>query len=1324
MPRMAFLLLRRTLVALVLASLGLGYLWTGADHSLGTTLDLAARLLPDGHTLETDEVTGSLRSGGRIGWLRWRQGQLSVEAREAELAWSLRSLLDSQLRLQRLNVRHLRIEDKRPPTPATPPGELMLPIQVEVPFEVTTLEWAGSAPMVVNGLSGKYIFDSKQHRIDAGKASLSSGNYRFSGELQATAPLDLALRLQGEVLTTPPGSPHTVTLLASAEAQGPLAGMDASLEVSARLEPQTQVTPHAGRNGAATGPLASTPMQATVTSRIQPWQPQPVVSAQGAWQALDLAALWPQAPRTLLQGQASVTPQAQGWLGQVELSNALPGPWNRQQLPVSRLNARARYAAGQWIIESLDAAAAGGQIQAQGQVNAPSADANPAPGAKAPASAWNGRASFRGINPAAADSRLAAAVLNGTLAARLEGQAWVFETDLNGVQAASGAATARVGGLRLNRLQAQGRWDNGNLTLPTLLAQTDDAQLQGSVAFNPDSRSGDARLSLSLPGGTATLAGSLGETLGEGALDLQLNDAAKAARWIARWPGMPADLAKATVRGSATLTASWRGGWQNLGRQLQVQAELSVPRLELGAPGAAADEYWTLADGRLALAGSPAALRLNTQAKVAQGERAFEVKTAAQGGRASEDTWQARIETMQVRSQSTHQPGTWTLQLGQPLTVDWKDASLTRTLQVSPGELRLTGPMPGEARIEWQSARWSQREGTPARWSTQGRLVGLPLGWADRLAGVGLAGVEITEDVVLGGQWDVASGDSLRARAFVERTQGDIKMTLDDASSSTINAGVRTARIDLSADNGDLALRALWDSERAGRAQASFSSKIQRQADGWAWPLDTPVDGKLQVSLPRLRTLTALTPPGWRVRGTLEANATISGTRGVPHWNGTITADKLSLRSVVHGVEFSQGKLRARLQAQRLDLTEFSLLGASGAAGPGGRLNLTGHAVWPPLKGGASTGLKGVQMELEAKAEALRVSTRADRRMVVSGTVNAKLAEARLLVRGGIKVDQAQIILPDEIASGLGADVVVATRTAGTNTTGTATATVKDAPIPADDAPASPGPRPQVEQDVSVTLDLGPDFRLRGQGLDTRLAGVLTVSSRGTGAPQPRLTGEIRTVDGTYRAYGQRLDIEEGVLRFTDAFDNPALDILAIRPNLTQRVGVQITGTARSPRVRLFSDPVLSEAETLSWLLLGRSGANGGAEAAMLQRAALALLGGSANGLSGQLTQALGLDELSVRSQGDSADGNATGATIMVGKRLARNFYVAYEQALSGALGSFQIFYDLTSRLTLRAQVGQQSVIDLIYTVRFDHASEIFRRPPDPRQLQSSPKPP
>ena len=357
-------------------------------------------------------------------------------------------------------------------------------------------------------------------------------------------------------------------------------------------------------------------------------------------------------------------------------------------------------------------------------------------------------------------------------------------------------------------------------------------------------------------------------------------------------------------------------------------------------------------------------------------------------------------------------------------------------------------------------------------------------------------------------------------------------------------------------------------------------------------------------------------------------------------------------------------------------------------------------------------------MELEAQADALRVSARADRRLTVSGKLTAKLADARLVVRGGIKADQALIILPEETASGLGSDVVVSTR----NAKGTLGAAVTAAP-PSSAPPSDPA-RAGVEQDVAVTLDLGPDFQVRGYGLKTRLAGSLTATSKTRGAPQPRLTGEISTVGGTYKAYGQWLDIDEGLLRFSGAYANPALDILAIRPNLTQRVGVQITGTALSPRVRLYSDPVLSEAETLSWLLLGRSGANGGAEAAMLQQAALAILGGSSNGLSGQLTEALGLDELSVRAPGESPDGNATGATVMVGKRLARNFYVAYEQSLSGAMGTFQIFYELTSRLTLRAQIGQQSVVDLIYTVRFDNGKDALTREPPPRQLQSSPKPP
>ncbi len=80
------------------------------------------------------------------------------------------------------------------------------------------------------------------------------------------------------------------------------------------------------------------------------------------------------------------------------------------------------------------------------------------------------------------------------------------------------------------------------------------------------------------------------------------------------------------------------------------------------------------------------------------------------------------------------------------------------------------------------------------------------------------------------------------------------------------------------------------------------------------------------------------------------------------------------------------------------------------------------------------------------------------------------------------------------------------------------------------------------------------------------------------------------------------------MLRFTGRIDNPALDILAIRPNIVQRVGVLITGTAQAPFVRLYAEPDLPDAEKLAWLVTGRAAPSCGAEAALVQQAALALL--------------------------------------------------------------------------------------------------------------------
>jgi translocation and assembly module TamB len=1005
-----------------------------------------------------------------------------------------------------------------------------------------------------------------------------------------------------------------------------------------------------------------------------------VVNANARWQALDLAALWPQAPQTRLDGEATVTPAGKGWQASVKLSNSLSGPWDQQRLPVNSLHASVEFVAGQWTFKALQASGAGGHIEAQGQLGSITANAS------AP---WQGSATVHGINPAALDSRLATTALDGQLTAQQATAGIAFDARLQ--TAARNTATAKaksigatLAGLRLTTLRAQGLWQAPLLKLETLTLQTDDAQLQGQLTFDTVSQGADARLALTFPGAQAKLEGQIASTRGQGDMSARVTDAALASRWLARLPGAPASLSQSAIQGEAEVTGHWQGGWQKQGQALQIQASLRAPKLDLVGAGQPADQAWRLRELQADLSGTLRALTLTTRGQADKASSHFELQAQARGGRLNDGLWQASVDSAQLTTRSSLRPGSWTLQLSERLALDWKQSGTSQTLEVAAGAARLSGPSPGQATVSWQAARWSQ-QATGTQWQTQGSLQGVPLAWLDLLGQTQMANLGLRGDLLFGGQWDASGGDTLRLRATLERTSGDLQLLTDNATAGTVLAGVRDARLTLTGDGDRLAASLHWDSERAGQVQASFNTRLQRQSGAWTWPVDAPLTGTLRAQLPPVGAWSVLAPPGWRLRGTLDADATLSGTRGTPQWRGTLRAQDLAVRSAVDGIDFSQGTLSASLNGERLDINEFTLQGAGGASG--GRLSVKGSVRWLAPVGPAATTASRLRMELDATAQALRVSARADRRLVVSGKLTARLNEARLVIRGTLKADQALFVLPEDTAPQLGDDVVVRS--------------IGPSPPATDQANATVGLR--VTPDVALTLDLGPDFQVRGRGLVTRLAGSLELLSTAERKLVPRLTGTVRTVRGTYKAYGQQLDIEEGELRFAGPFDNPALNILAIRPNLQQRVGVQISGTALSPVVRLYAEPDLPDAEKLAWLVLGRSAARGGAETAVLQQAALALLGGKGKGLSGSLASALGLDELSMRGSADSAGGSTTsGATVTLGKRLSRDFYVAYERSLVGTLGTFSIFYDLSRRFTVRAQAGAQSAVDLIFTIRYD----------------------
>jgi translocation and assembly module TamB len=227
-------------------------------------------------------------------------------------------------------------------------------------------------------------------------------------------------------------------------------------------------------------------------------------------------------------------------------------------------------------------------------------------------------------------------------------------------------------------------------------------------------------------------------------------------------------------------------------------------------------------------------------------------------------------------------------------------------------------------------------------------------------------------------------------------------------------------------------------------------------------------------------------------------------------------------------------------------------------------------------------------------------------------------------------------------------------------------------------------------------VNLGEKLQVRGRGLDAKLRGELRITSPGG---HLAVNGTVRAEDGTYAAYGPKLAIDRGLITFSGSVENPRLDIEATRPDIDTRVGVIISGTPANPRVRLFSEPDMSDIDKLSWLLLGRaSDGLGGSDMALLQRAALALFAGEGGGPTDQITKALGLDDISLRQQ---TDGDVTQTVLAVGKQLSKRWYVGYERGLNATTGSFELIYRIAQRFTLRLQSGDDSSVDLIWTWRW-----------------------
>ncbi|HLF13184.1 MAG TPA: translocation/assembly module TamB domain-containing protein, partial [Gammaproteobacteria bacterium] len=160
---------------------------------------------------------------------------------------------------------------------------------------------------------------------------------------------------------------------------------------------------------------------------------------------------------------------------------------------------------------------------------------------------------------------------------------------------------------------------------------------------------------------------------------------------------------------------------------------------------------------------------------------------------------------------------------------------------------------------------------------------------------------------------------------------------------------------------------------------------------------------------------------------------------------------------------------------------------------------------------------------------------------------------------------------------------------------------------------------------------------------------------------------------------------------------DPALDVRAVRLIDTTRVGVDLVGTIRAPRTRVFSDPPMSEADALSYLLLGRPvDSTGAGDTATLQAAAFAMGLQQALPVVQRIGQSLGFDEFTVQTTETDI------GALMAGKYLSPKLYIRYSYGLFNRIGGLLLRFRVNERLSIETRSGDQKSMDLLYTVEKD----------------------
>lgn len=820
-----------------------------------------------------------------------------------------------------------------------------------------------------------------------------------------------------------------------------------------------------------------------------------------------------------------------------------------------------------------------------------------------------------------------------------QGLEWML--DLNGRDLAPSALSPELPG----RLQLQAATRGRLPSDAPLEARVNLAQLSGTFRNRPIQGRGEVRMSgrqLEIPGLNLAAGDNRLEARGRLADTLDLDFRLQAPTLETLWPGLLGRLeAEGHVQGTPkapVLTARARGNNLALG-------DLGLDRLDLDLQaGAAADAPLRL-DLRLGDLRTAAGTVLDDLTLAGRGTVADHRLTLALAGGPAGGNAHGDLSLEGALPDGLQAPMDWNgtltdLNLHSPLSGTWR---LQEPAALHAGATAAgSGPIcliQDEARLCLRGD-WSGERGIS---QAEARLMQLPLD---------LLQPWLPPNLGLEGR--VAGGARLRLDPNLtleaHLTPGDGLIRILDEEGTLQSVPFRDARAELRLQDRDLEARLELDIATQGRIRARLQGRGQE--DG-----DLALDGQAGLTLEDLTWMDPLIPQVRDLKGRVRGDLDIGGSLQAPRLDGRLVLSEGSVTLPEAGITLKDMRLDLHNEGRERLRLDGRLRSGEGSLTLEGDVQRADDGP-PPVR-------------LQIQGEDFLALRRPDVQAVISPDLNITAIGRRVIVTGDVAVPRALLELaelPPQAVTVSGDEVIV------------------------QEAREETGAPLLVVARVGVTL--GEEVRIRGYGLDARLGGELQVQ-QSPGLPT-RLLGQIRIQEGRYKAYGQDLTVERGLLLFQGPPENPGLDLRAVRriPVHEVTVGLEMGGTLEQPRSRVFSDPPMEETEALAFLFTGRplSGAGEGDGNAIAS--AIAVYGIERGAfITDRLGSELGLDEFTVDTETGLDE-----AALMMGKQLSSRLFLRYSVGLFDRVNTLMLRYSLSPHLSLETRSSSEDQsMDLIY---------------------------